>query len=89
MGRLIVDGADHIKMFGNLFAVRAQVHTLGGFSAHAGQSQLLEWAGNFSNSPRFYLVHGEIEALQELQQKLKQTHGLDADIPAEGAKVTI
>lgn len=89
LGRLIVDGAAHVKMFGNIFAVKAQIHTLGGFSAHAGQSQLLEWAGHFTNHPRMYLVHGEPEALECLQQELKQAHGLDADIPSPGAIVSI
>ncbi|MCG8670328.1 MAG: MBL fold metallo-hydrolase [Pseudomonadales bacterium] len=89
LGRLIVDGARHIKMFGNLFAVKAQIHTLGGFSAHAGQSQLLDWAGNFTNHPRFYLVHGEAEALKVLQKTLSEKLGLQADIPTEGAVTTI
>ena len=89
LGRLIVDGASHIKMFGSVFAVKAKIHTLGGFSAHAGQSQLLEWAGNFTNHPHFYLVHGELEALQVLQARLKETHGLESDIPAEGKAVTL
>ena len=89
LGRLIVDGATHVKMFGNIFAVKAQVHTLGGFSAHAGQSQLLDWAGQFTNHPKFYLVHGEEDALKELRGQLKDTHGLDADIPSEGTVVTL
>lgn len=89
LGRLIVDGATHVKMFGNIFAVKAQVHTLGGFSAHAGQSQLLEWAAHFSNHPQFYLVHGETEALEELQRKLQEAHGLDAEIATQGMVATL
>lgn len=87
LGRQLVDGEKRVKMFGSVFAVRAQIHTLGGFSAHAGQTQLLEWAGNFTGQPRFYLVHGEAEALQVLQQKLNRAKGINAEVPAEGSTI--
>lgn len=87
LGRQIVDGEKHVKMFGSDFAVKAKVHTLGGFSAHAGQSQLLEWAGHFKNSPRFYLVHGEAEALQALQLKMNNELSIAAEVPAEGTSI--
>ena len=75
------------KNVGSDFYVRAKVHTLGGFSAHAGQSQLLEWAANFKQPTRFYLVHGEAEALQVLQQKLLDKLGISAEVPAEGTSI--
>jgi metallo-beta-lactamase family protein len=89
LGRQIVDGAKHVKMFGQDFVVRAKVHTLGGFSAHAGQTDLLEWASKFKGKPRFYLVHGEAEALQVLQHKLQATQGIAAEVPAEGTCILI
>ena len=82
-----MEGEKHVKMFGSDFYVRAKVHTLGGFSAHAGQSQLLEWAANFKQPTRFYLVHGEAEALQVLQQKLLDKLGISAEVPAEGTSI--
>ncbi|MBE1104298.1 MBL fold metallo-hydrolase, partial [Escherichia coli] len=48
-------------------AVKAQIHTLGGFSAHAGQSQLLDWVGHFAHRPALYLIHGEREKMEALQ----------------------
>ena len=84
LGRQIVEGDKHVKIFGSDFVVRAKVHTLGGFSAHAGQSELLEWASHFKQPTRFYLVHGEADALQVLQHKLQSKLGIAAEIPGEG-----
>lgn len=84
LGRVIVDGAKMIRMFGSEFAVRARIETLGGFSAHAGQSDLLHWVGNFKPQPRVMLVHGEPETLKVLQEKLRTDLQLQADVPRQG-----
>ena len=58
---------------GQEFAVKAKIHTLGGFSAHAGQSQLLNWAGQLQKKyPRLYLVHGELDKMLALQNKFHE-----------------
>lgn len=82
LGRLLVDGIKRIKLFGQTIAVKAKVHTLGGFSAHAGQSDLLNWAAAFTNKPRFFLIHGEAESMQKLATVLWETHQISAEIPA-------
>lgn len=56
LGRKLVDGATSIRMFNEEFAVKAAVETLGGFSARAGQSELVEWIARFSNQPEVALV---------------------------------
>lgn len=89
LGRLLVDGAKFVKLFGTRYAVNAQVHTLGGFSAHAGQSELIAWAANFTNTPRFQLVHGEPDAQAVLAEKLWKDKGIAADIPAPGSTLHI
>ncbi len=89
LGRMLVDGVDTVKLYGQRVAVRAQIHTLGGFSAHAGQQQLVDWADRFRKaSPRFYLVHGEPEALWALAERLQQK-GLQAAIATEGQRIDI
>jgi metallo-beta-lactamase family protein len=82
LGRLLVDGIKSIRMFGEEFKVNARIETLGGFSAHAGQSELVEWIRRFGAETQIKLVHGEPEALDGLAQKLWKDHGLRADIPA-------
>ncbi|MDX9911581.1 MAG: MBL fold metallo-hydrolase [Phycisphaerales bacterium] len=44
LGRKLVDGETKVRVMGEPVLVRAKVHTLGGFSAHAGRSGLLAWA---------------------------------------------
>ena len=88
LGRRIVDGAKMIRMFGSEFAVRARIETLGGFSAHAGQSDLLHWIGSFQPQPKVLLVHGEPETQKVLQEKLRNDQQLQADIPRQGDVVS-
>jgi metallo-beta-lactamase family protein len=84
LGRLLVDGKEIIKVFNDTFAVKAKVETLGGFSAHAGQCQLIDWLSNFTTSPRVVLVHGDPEALDALSQKLWDEKKIVSDIPFFG-----
>lgn len=79
LGRRLVDGEKRVKVLGQPIVVKATIHTIGGFSAHAGQSQLIEWATAFQGQPHFYLVHGEPEAQSVLQHALQQ-RGLHVDI---------
>jgi metallo-beta-lactamase family protein len=87
LGRSIVDRARHIHMFGNEFRVGARIETLGGFSAHAGQSELVEWIGNYDPPPRVMLVHGEAESLDALSSKLWEALSLKSEIPYLGQKI--
>jgi len=82
LGRLIVDGAPRIRLFGDDYVVKAQVATLGGLSAHAGQSGLVSWLGAFDPPPRTVLVHGEVGAQQALAARLRGELGIEAEIPA-------
>lgn len=88
LGRQLVDGEKRVKVLGQPLVVRASIHTIGGFSAHAGQSQLLAWARHFQGKPPFYLVHGEPAALQVLQQKMVEA-GIDARIAEPGQTVAL
>ena len=59
-GRLIVDGAGRVKIFGEEVTVRAKIHTIGGFSAHADREELLKWLRYFDPKPSAtVIVHGE------------------------------
>lgn len=89
LGRNIVDGASSVKVLHQRIAVNAQIHTLGGFSAHAGQSQLLDWASHFDHHPELYLVHGELEKMQALQQLMQERLNWRANIAEPGEQIAI
>ena len=82
LGRQLVDGAETVKIFGEKIAVKANVHTMGGFSAHAGQTDLLAWLEAIAPSkPRVVLTHGETEARLGLEAQVRQRFGLVPELP--------
>jgi metallo-beta-lactamase family protein len=82
LGRRLVDGADRVQVLGEPVAVRARVSVLSGFSAHAGQSGLVEFAAGFTPKPgRVFLTHGEDPQRHALAAKLKEACGLEAELP--------
>jgi len=89
LGRILVDGARSIKLFGDECVVKCRIETLGGLSAHAGQSGLLQWIKNFSPAPRTLLVHGEPQAQDALAERLWRDQGLKVEIPARGRSIVI
>ena len=87
LGRELVNGRKNLKIHGSDISVAATIHTLGGLSAHADQSQLLAWAGEFNEpKPRLYLVHGEPTASISLKTCF-QRMGWQATIPEVGQKI--
>jgi len=80
LGRALVGGTKRIRLWGETINVKAQVHTIGGLSAHADQQGLVDWYGHFKNRPRVVLVHGEPEAMEQLALRLKQDFQADVRI---------
>ena len=87
LGRQLVDRVDRIRIFGEEYPVKARIETLGGLSAHAGQSELVEWITGFHPRPRTMLVHGETQAQQALSGRLLKDHQLAVEIPGRGERV--
>lgn len=85
LGRRLVDRAREVRIFGEYVPVRASIHTLGGFSGHAGQTDLLKWAEPFMKSkPRWVLTHGEPEARDKFAGLLRSRFGVTAEKPLYG-----
>ena len=90
LGRLLVDGKQAVTIFGEKIPVRATVHTFGGLSGHAGQSDLLRWLGGVAASgPRVFLTHGEERARQPLGKLIKERFKLRVDCPGLGETIEI
>jgi metallo-beta-lactamase family protein len=81
-GRKLVDGAKSLRLFGEDVKVAAKIFTIGGFSAHAGQSQLLEWIGAMARPDlNIGLIHGEPKAQEILAGLIKERFGITPFIP--------
>jgi metallo-beta-lactamase family protein len=90
LGRRLVDRAPVVRIFGEEIPVRAEITTLGGFSAHADQSALLEWLRHFRAPPEhLFLVHGEAEIATAFGAEIEQRLGWRSSIPAHGEAVTL
>ncbi|WP_193175345.1 MBL fold metallo-hydrolase RNA specificity domain-containing protein [Oricola nitratireducens] len=85
LGRHLVDGAKRVRIFGEDIAVRASVHTLNGFSAHADRTALLDWAAVFRESPaQVFITHGEASAADALARTLRDDFGWCVSVPGPG-----
>ncbi len=72
LARQIIDGAKKVRIFREEIEVRAQVYTIGGFSAHGDQKVLLDWHSHI-NPEITFLVHGEEKAMTTFAGLLKDT----------------
>ena len=81
-----MEGAKSGRIFGEPVAVRAKVFTIGGFSAHADQADLLAWVGHFAkeSKPRVFCIHGEPTSSQALERLVRERFGLEAYVPRWG-----
>ena len=78
LGRLLVNGAKEVKLFGETVVVGAQIHNLEGFSGHADQNGLLDWVGGFHAEPKkIFLVHGEMQSKYDFAAKMKERFGYE------------
>ncbi|MEW6001859.1 MAG: MBL fold metallo-hydrolase [Nitrospirota bacterium] len=89
LGREIVDGREMVRVLGEEIAVRAKVFTIGGFSAHADQRELLEWLGSISNRPMIFIVHGEEKVAFDFEKAVRERFGLRTHVPSKGEEYEI
>jgi len=90
LGRRLVDGETLVSVLGEPVAVRARIHTLSGFSAHAGQSDLLTWFGSVAPAkPRVVLTHGENDQRRALAEKIRRRFNLPSSLPKLGEVIEV
>lgn len=82
MGRTILDGTESVKIFGEAVPVRCAKKTIGGYSAHADQAQLIDWVRSMKTTlSKVFIVQGEQEVSEILAQKIRDELALDAIVP--------
>jgi metallo-beta-lactamase family protein len=84
LGRRIVDGARSVSIWGEEIAVRARVWTIGGFSAHADQKELLAWLSTFRSRPTVFVTHGEEKAALSFADLVRERYGFLTHVPELG-----
>jgi metallo-beta-lactamase family protein len=88
LGRQILDGAKEVRIFGNMWPVRAKVEQLRGFSAHADKNDLLRWIGDVKPK-HVFVVHGEPESSAAFRDTLIKERGLSASAPKYGEEAVL
>lgn len=93
LGRLLAEGRRRVRIYGEEIGVLAKVYTLGGFSAHAGQTALLRWlaplAEKKAKRPRIVVIHGERRQRETLAQKIHVRFGIRAALPSLGEAIML
>lgn len=90
LGRRLINGDKKVRIMGEDIAVKAKIHYLEGFSAHADKDQLLDWFKAMERRPQaFFVVHGEHDAAFSFAEELQRNLGTATAIPQYGDAVII
>ncbi len=90
LGRAILEGIPTVNLKGRRINVYAQIHTLGGFSAHADMRDLNYWIRAFGHSPRqVFVIHGEETIADGFAQSLRNELHIDTYVPSHLEKVSL
>ena len=88
LGRKIKDGEKRLYIMGEEVTVNAEIRAIEGYSAHADQTQIMDWIDSMSDThhrpQKVFITHGEPIASQTLAQKINETFKLETTIPKEG-----
>jgi metallo-beta-lactamase family protein len=84
LGRRIVDHAQSVTIWGEEIAVRARIWTIGGFSAHGDQKDLLSWLSAFRSNPTVFVTHGEESTALTFANLVRERYGFTTHVPELG-----
>ena len=90
LGRQIVEGAERVRILGQIRRVKASIRRIDGFSAHADQSELLKWLSGFRAQPKkLFVVHGEQKAAELFAGLVRKNHNWNVSVPQYLDKVAL
>ena len=85
LGRIILEGAKSVNLFGEEIEIQAEIRRLAGISGHADNNGLLKWIGSFEKKPeKVFVIHGEDSVCQVFKDRLRNEMHLDAGAPYSG-----
>jgi metallo-beta-lactamase family protein len=90
LGRQIAEGAEEVRILGEMHEVKARIVQALGFSAHADKNELMEWLSNLKKAPRHvFMVHGETNAAHHFSKFLTEKTGWPSSVPTYGSSATL
>lgn len=90
LGREIVEGAEKVRIHGQIRPVKASIRRINGFSAHADQSELLRWFSGFRAQPKqLFVVHGEQKVTELFAGVVQKNYNWNVSVPQYLDKVTL
>jgi len=82
LGRVILEGVNPIRIFGEEHEVKARIEKISGFSAHADQNELRRWIRSLKKAPRrVFVTHGEPDAANAFKKVLAEKTGWPCTVP--------
>ena len=82
LGRILVDGAEEVRIHGRMFPVEARITQIHGFSAHADRDELLAWLTGLKTPPRgVFVVHGSAQRAKNFGKYLTGKTGWSVTVP--------
>ena len=86
LGRILLEGVDEVRLFGETIEVKAEITKLEGVSGHADKAGLIRWIEAFDKKPKHvFVVHGEDEVSTSFAKCLEEEHGFNSSAPYSGA----
>lgn len=81
LGRILVEGTDEVKLFGEWLPVNAEVYTMNGFSAHADMRQMIKWMSNIQDPTHVFVTHGEEDSALTFAGTVHRQLGFECCVP--------
>ena len=86
LGRILIDGAERVKLFGEEIEVNAEIKVLAGVSGHADKNGLISWISAFNPKPdAVFIVHGEDKVVENFRKTLIEEYKHNAYAPYSGS----
>jgi len=90
LGRILLEGAREVKLFGESIQVNARIKQMRGLSSHADKDGLIEWLQGFEKVPaRVFLVHGEDCVCAAFMECLRVEYKYNAHAPYSGSEFNL
>ncbi|MBN7771239.1 MBL fold metallo-hydrolase [Marinobacter daepoensis] len=81
-GDALVNGAESVKIHGEYWPVKADIHNLTSMSAHGDYQEILQWLEQGALNPeKVYVTHGEMVASDTMRKRISEAFGWDAEVP--------